>query len=146
MGKYTIDKKKYKEYIKYALETGFDDEESAKEQLSYVVNKLNNLSDPVKLYRLIFLDDPSSFDKNQPGVHYVINVKKLIRDHYDEMLYNYSKFDESKPYILTIESPKSKIDFDTTIKNNLAYPHEEEISLLNAGQGTKIISLNLFNR
>ena len=66
MGKYTIDKKKYKEYIKYALETGFDDEESAKEQLSYVVNKLNNLSDPVKLYRLIFLDDPSSFDKNQP--------------------------------------------------------------------------------
>jgi hypothetical protein len=47
---------------------------------------------------------------------------------------------------LTIESPKSKIDFDTTIKNNLAYPHEEEISLLNAGQGTKIISLNLFSR
>lgn len=141
---YTIDKKKYKEFINYALQSGFDDEESAKQQLKYVVNKLEKLSDPVKLYRLIFLNEPSDLNKEEPGIHYVTNIKKLIQDHYDQMLYDYSKFDESKPYILSVSVPKNKIDFDYTIKNNLAYPHEEEITLKDNGKGSTILSLNLF--
>lgn len=141
---YTIDKKKYKEFINYALQTGFDDEESAKQHLKYVVNKLEKLSDPVKLYRLIFLSEPSDFNKNEPGIHYVTNIKKLIQDHYDQMLYNYSKFDESKPYVLSVSVPKNRIDFDYTIRNNLAYPHEEEITLKDNGKGSTILSLNLF--
>ena len=53
---YKIDKKTYKEFIDYALQTGFDDEESAKDQIEYLVNLFNNLSDPIKLYRLVFLN------------------------------------------------------------------------------------------
>jgi len=139
---YKIDKKKYEEFINYALQTGFDDEDSAKQQISHVVNKMNKLSDPVKLFRLIFLNEPSDFNKDEPGIHYVTNMRKLINDHYDQMLYDYSKFDESKPYILTITVPKNRIDFDYTIKNNLAYPHEEEITLKDNGKGSTIISLN----
>jgi hypothetical protein len=92
------------------------------------------------------LNSPKDFNRNEPGEHYVLNKKKLVRDHYDKMLYDYSKYEESKPYILTIESPKNKIDFDVTISNNLAYPHEEEISLKNKGTGVNIISLEELKR
>ena len=138
---YKIDKKSYKKFIDYALQTGFDSEESAKEQIQYLVNLFNTLPDPVKLYRLIFLNSPKDFNRNEPGEHYVLNKKKLVRDHYDVMLYDYSKYEESKPYILTIESPKNKIDFDVTISQNLAFPHEEEITLKNKGKGVDIVSI-----
>jgi hypothetical protein len=60
-----------------------------------------------------------------------------------DQLKDYTEFDVSKPYLLTIESPKNKIDFDETISNNLAYPHEEEITLKDKGRGTNFISLEL---
>lgn len=143
---YKIDKKTYKEFIDYALQTGFDDEESAKDQIEYLVNLFNNLSDPIKLYRLVFLNSPKDFRKDAPGEHYTLNKKKLIRNHYDKMLYDYSEFEDSKPYILTVEAPKSKINFEHTITNNLAYPHEEEITLKDKGMGIKIISLEELKR
>lgn len=143
---YKIDKKTYKEFIEYALQTGFDDEESAKDQLEYLVNLFNNLPDPIKLYRLVFLSSPKDFRENVPGEHYVLNKRKLIEDHYDKMLYDYSEFQDSKPYIVTVEVPKSKINFEHTITNNLAYPHEQEITLKDKGMGAKFISLKELKR
>lgn len=143
---YKINKEKFKKFINIALESGFHDEESAREHLDDVVNNFNNLPDPVTLYRLIFLGKKSDLNKNELGSHYVLNKQRLIRSHYDKMLYDYSKFENAKPYILTISSNKNKIDFDETISNNLMYPHEEEITLKNKGKGVDIISLEELKR
>lgn len=143
---YKINKKKVKEFIKYALQTGFDDEESANEQLKSLIRLFNKLPDPVRLYRLIFLESKDKFNRDEPGSHYVLSKERLIRDHYDSMLYDYSKFENSKPFILTIEANKNKIDFDETIKNNLAYPHEEEVTLKDRGRGANTISIERLKR
>lgn len=139
---YTINKKQYNEFIDYALKTGFDNEESAKLQLKNLVNLFNKLPDTIKLYRLVFLSKKSDLRKEELGSHYVLNKKTLIQNHYDKMLYNYSEFENSKPYIMAVETSKSKIDFYETIRNNLAYPNEQEITLKNKGQGIKLISLD----
>lgn len=138
---YKINKKKVKEFIKYALSTGFNDEESAEDHLKNIIETFNDLPDPVRLYRILFLKNIRDFNKEEPGEHYVLSKEKLIRDHYDSMLYDYSQFEKSRPYILIVEANKNKIDFTETIKNNLAYPHEEEITLKDKGRGVNILSL-----
>lgn len=143
---YKINKEKLKKFINIALESGFHDEESARDHLSDVVNNFNKLTDPVTLYRLIFLSKKSDLNKEELGSHYVLNKKMLISSHYDKMLYDYSKNENSKPFILTITVDKNKIDFDETITNNLMYPHEEEITLKNKGKGANIISLEELKR
>lgn len=143
---YKINKDKVKKFINIALESGFHDEESAQEHLEDIIKNFNNLPDPVRLYRIIFLSKKSDLNRDELGSHYVLNKQKLIRDHYDKMLYDYSKFENSKPYILTVECNKSQIDFDETISNNLMYPHEEEITLKNKGKGVNVISLEEFKR
>jgi hypothetical protein len=139
---YTINKKQYNEFIDYALKTGFDNEESAKWQLKNLINLFNKLPDTIKLYRLVFLSKKSDLRKEELGSHYVLNKRTLIQNHYDKMLYNYSEFENSKPYMMTVETSKSKIDFYETIRNNLAYPNEQEITLKDKGKGIKLISLD----
>ena len=139
---YKITKKDYKNFIDYALKTGFDDKDFAKEHLHYLIHLFNDLPDPVRLHRIIFLSKKSDFRKDEPGSHYSLDKNKLVDNHYlMDQLNDYAEFNDSKPYILTIESPKSKIDFDETINNNLAYPNEEEITLKEKGKGTNFISL-----
>ena len=143
---YSINKKQYKDFIVYALNTGFDDEESAKDHLEYLVKLFNKLPDTIKLYRLVFLSKKSDLREKELGSHYVLEKKTLIKNHYDVMLYNYSEFEDSKPYVMVVETPKNKIDFYETIRNNLAYPNEQEITLKDKGKGIKLISLDRFFR
>ena len=143
---YKISKKKEKEFLTYALQTGFGDKDFAKDHLKSFIDLFNDLPDPIRLYRVIYLKSKNDFDRDRPGSHYVLNKEKLIRDHYDSMLYDYSKFDESKAYIISVMANKNKIDFDETIKNNLAYPHEEEITLKDKGRGVNTISIERFRR
>jgi hypothetical protein len=138
---YKINKKKIKEFIRYALQTGFDDEESAQEQLHYLIKLFNRLPDPIMLYRLVYLNSIDDLNRNEPGTHYVLNKQKLIREHYDKMLYDYSQFENSKPFIISVLASKNKIDFDETINHNLAYPHESEITLKEKGKGVNIINI-----
>ena len=143
---YKVTKSKFNSFIEYALKGGFHDEESAKEHLEDIINLYNGLPDTVRLYRLIFLGKESDLNKEELGSHYVLSRKMLISSHYDKMLYDYSKSQNAKPYILTVDVPKSKIDFDETIKNNLMYPHEQEITIKNKGRGIEAISLDLLKR
>lgn len=143
---YKVTKDKFKKFINIAIESGFHDEESAKEHLEEIINLYNSLPDTIRLYRLIFLEKQSDLNKEELGSHYVLSRKILISGHYDTMLYDYSKFENSKPYILTVDVPKNKIDFDETITNNLMYPHEQEITLKNKGREIDVISLELLMR
>lgn len=143
---YKVTKDKFKKFINIAIESGFHDEESAKEHLEEIIDLYNQLPNTIRLYRLIFLSKESDLNKEELGSHYVLSKKMLISSHYDKMVYDYSKFEDSKPYILTVDVPKSKIDFDETIKNNLMYPHEQEITLKDKGRGIDVISLDLLKQ
>lgn len=143
---YKVTKDKFNAFIGYALQGGFHDKESAKEHLQDIVNLYNKLPDTIRLYRLIFLSKETDLNREELGSHYVLSKKMLISSHYDTMLYDYSKSENGKPYILTVDAPKSKIDFDETIKNNLLYPHEQEITLKNKGRGIDVISLEPLKR
>lgn len=143
---YKVTKDKFKKFINIAIESGFHDEESAKTHLEEIIDLYNQLPNTIRLYRLIFLSKESDLNKEELGSHYVLNKKILISSHYDRMLYDYSKYENSKPYILTVDVPKNKIDFDETIMNNLMYPHEQEITLKDKGRGIDVISLDLIKR
>lgn len=143
---YKVTKDKFKKFINIAIESGFHDEESAKTHLEEIIDLYNQLPNTIRLYRLIFLGKESDLNKEELGSHYVLSKKILISSHYDRMLYDYSKYENSKPYILTVDAPKNKIDFDETIKNNLMYPHEQEITLKDKGRGIDVISLDLIKR
>lgn len=143
---YKVTKNKLDTLIGYGLQGGFHDEESAKEHLEYIVNLFNELPNTIRLYRLLFLNKETDLNREELGSHYVLSKKMLISSHYDKMLYDYSKSENAKPYILTVDVPKGKIDFDETIKNNLMYPHEEEITLKNRGRGIDVISLEPLKR
>jgi hypothetical protein len=127
-------------WIKVALDSGFDDEYSAEQQLEHILDILNNLPDEVILYRVVFLDSLSDLNKVKPGTHYVLDEKSLLRNHYlMDIVSSHSQGENA--YLITIKVSKDKIDISTTIDNNLRYPNEEEISLKNKGSGAKIIKI-----
>jgi len=143
---YKVSKNKFNSFISNALESGYHDEDVAIDDLKDLIEYYNKLPDILKLYRLVFLKSKKDLNRLELGSHYVIDKNILINSHYDKMLYDYNKYDEATPYIITVEVSKSKIDFDETINNNLAYPNEAEITLKNKGKGSKIIELIKFIR
>lgn len=143
MGIFKIDKDKIKEYINLAtIKGGFINDELAEIELKHLIDELKSLPNEITLYRVVFLCDMNDLNKEKPGSHYVLNKYNLRDFHYTKMLYSADiKCDNYKPYIVTIKIKKNQIDYDETIKNRMLYPHEEEITVLNEGHGSKIIDI-----
>ena len=137
---------KSREYwINVGMESGFDDEYSAGEHLDYILDIIDDLTQDVILYRVVYLDSISDLDKLKPGTHYVLNKKSLMRNHYLMDITDSHSMGET-PYIITVKVDKSKIDVNLTIDNNMRYPNEEEISLKNKGNGSIITKIEKLGR
>jgi hypothetical protein len=104
---------------------------------------ISSLPEEVTLYRLVFLNSKEDLNKLKPGLHYVLNKKSLINNHYDDFMYDLisAHGQGEEPYIITIKVDKSKLDIENTIDNNMRYPHEKEITLKNHGRGCKIVKV-----
>lgn len=107
----------------------------AEDMLNDIISYLNNLPDPVKLYRILVADSKDDININQLGSHYSTNKKDLISSH------SYLTGHGEKYFIVTVKSPKKLIDINETIVNNILYPNENEITLKNKGGGVEIISI-----
>jgi len=137
--KYKLSKKDTKKLLShFILDMGYD-KESAIEDLNHLVKWFNELPNNVKLYRLLYLDDESDIDYNELGYHYSNNKRELVNNHYNRGSI-YGDMGEY-PYLVTVESPKHELDFLETIKNNILYPHEQEITLKNKGRGVKVMGI-----
>ena len=44
-------------------------------------------------------------------------------------------------FLITVESPKNKIDFIETLTNNILFPNEQEITLEDKGRGVEFIKV-----
>ena len=102
----------------------------AQDQLNTLINHYDNLQNKLTLYRIIYLNDPNDLNKNNIGKHYSENKQDLINNHYDRgSLYGNQQGEYA--YLITIETNKTNIDIEKSIENNILYPHEQEITLLN---------------
>jgi hypothetical protein len=125
--------------IKLGVEGVFDDKEMASKHLEDLISKIKSLPQSIKLYRIVFVDNINQIDKVNVGSHYVGKVKDLEQSH--QLI---SHVGSGDPYILTVRANKSLIDVYTTLVNNMKYPHENEITLKNKGNGSKIIKIEPF--
>lgn len=113
---------------------GFNYEDSQFE-LSSLVKYVENLPNPVKLYRIVVIDDENNINTTYPGSHYSTSQKDLVDSH--SYLTGYG----DKYFIMTVIAGKELIDVNSTIHNNILYPNENEVTLKNRGKGVEILRI-----
>jgi len=93
---------------------------------------LNNIPDPVILYRLLNVKNKEDIDKNNLGIHFV-GDSGLFDD--SDFLYSASILSGNDEilnwYIVTIETTEDNIDIDSTLGNRAEYPYEYEYTIKN---------------
>lgn len=125
-------------YVNVAQQSGLEGE-MAQQHVEQILSKIRNLPQELKLYRVVFVEDPSQIDDTKIGNHYVMKQKDLDNSHYV-----HSHVGGGSPYLLTVKAPLSLVDTHQTIINNILYPHENEITLKNEGIGASIINVSPF--
>jgi hypothetical protein len=121
----------------YLYEMGFENDDAMYE-LNNITDFYDNLPNTLILYRIVFADTEEEVDTQYPGNHYSMNKKNLIDSHYNSL--RDSSYG-SKPFVIKVKVQKQLIDFYESIKNNILYPNEEEVTLKNKGFGADIIEI-----
>lgn len=103
--------------------------------LEFEINYLNQLPDEIELFRIVFADNKSQINKNEPGAHYSDKKKELIANS------SYATGYGDNKYLITVVASKEQIDFQNTLHNRILYPNENEITIKNNGKGLTIKSI-----
>ena len=114
-------------------ETEFNYHKSRKELYEDVyefMNYINELNNPIKLYRIIQAKTSSDINLNNLGIHCKLNdnfSKQFLRDiNIDIKDIIDGKYNL---YVVVVSVDKKYIDLQNTIKNNIKYPDEKEITI-----------------
>lgn len=118
-------------------EMGFDNDEALYE-LNNITDYYDNLPENLTLYRIIFAGSKNEIDRQYPGSHYSISQKDLLENHYGSL--RDSSYGD-KCFIIKVKAQKQLIDSYESIKNNILYPNEQEITLKNKGFGAEVIKI-----
>lgn len=118
-------------------EMGYENDDAIFE-LNDLTEYYDNLPETLKLYRVVFAESEDAIDTQYPGSHYSMNKKQLIKNHYRSPK---DKTHGTKGFLIEVEAQKQLIDFYESIKNNILYPHEKEITLKNKGFGADVIKI-----
>jgi len=130
-----IDKKE----LILALKSMDFNQKEAENELKYHLNRLKNLPEMVKGYRILRVNDKKNINFDEIGSHFAENKLDLLSNH------SYLTGLGEKYYLITAKIPKNDIDLQETIKNNILYPHENEITVKNKGKNVKIIKIEEIN-
>jgi len=137
--KYEIKKEDLKKLLyHYTVDMGYD-KESAIEDLKDLIRWFNGLPNKIKLYRLLYLNNRNEINYDELGIHYSKNKRDLIDNHYNKGSIYGDMGDEA--FLITVESPKNKIDFIETLTNNILFPNEHEITLEDKGRGVEFVKV-----
>lgn len=116
------------------------DRESAIDELKDLVSYFNGLNNNLKLYRIICADSEEDINLEYLGSHYSNNKKSLLGNHYSRgSVYGHCEGD--KTFLVSVECDKRQMDIMETLSNNILYPNEQEITLLNKGYGCKLLNI-----
>ena len=114
-------------------------EEWAIEDLQSLLEWLNGLPETIILYRLLYLHEEDEINKEELGDHYSNNKKELLYNHYNKGSI-YGDYGENA-ILITVKVNKDQIDILNTLHNNIMYPHEQEITLINKGKGSELVDI-----
>jgi hypothetical protein len=122
-------------------EMGFDNDDALCE-LNNLTDYYDNLPENLTLYRILFAGSKNEIDTQYPGSHYSMNKKDLLDNHYGSL--RDSSYGD-KCFIIQVKVQKQLIDSYESIKINILYPNEQEITLNNKGFGAEIIKITQIN-
>lgn len=90
---------------------------------------LNNIPNPVILYRFLNVDSIKNINKDNLGKYYV-GDKEMFNDHdfLESFFYRYGE-ENKKWFIVTIQTTESNIDIYDSLGNRAEYPDEYQISI-----------------
>jgi hypothetical protein len=121
----------------YLYEMGFDNDD-ALYQLNDITDFYDNLPETLTLYRVVFAGSKDEIDTQYPGSHYATNKNDLLDSHYTSL--RDSSYGDNC-YVIKVKAQKQLIDSYESIKNNILYPNEQEITLKNKGFGVDVIEI-----
>ena len=128
-----MEKSEIYDYIKDHMQGfGYDEEDIGKDEYEMffkLKNKMNKLKKSLDLYRILYLPNIEYFKHKQIGHHFVLDYKIFSDDEFRASV-DIPEYNDNL-YIVHVKVDKDEIDFENTILQNLAYPHEKEILLHN---------------
>lgn len=122
-----------------ALKTMDFDEKEAKTELKYHLNRVKNLPKTLTGYRILVVDDEKNINLDEIGTHFSENKQELLQNH------SFCTGCGEKYYLITAKIPKNEVDLQETLRNNILYPNEHEISVKNKGKNVKIVKIEEIN-
>ena len=125
----------------YLYEMGFDNDDALYE-LNDITDFYDNLPETIALYRIVFADSKEEIDTQYPGSHFAMDKKDLLDSHYTSL--RGSSYGDNC-YVIKVKAQKQLIDNYESIKNNILYPNEQEITLKNKGFGVDVIEITPVN-
>ena len=110
-------------------------EQDAEDWVDDLIEKYNNLPKNLTLYRIIRADEFRDIDLKELGSHYSENKEDLLRN------YEFSTGIGDKVFLFTVKVPSRFVDIQQTMENNILYPNENEITLMNQGKNVKVVQV-----
>jgi hypothetical protein len=121
------------------LKTMDFDEKEAKNELKYHLNRVKNLPKTLTGYRILVVNDEKDINLDEIGTHFSENRQELLQNH------SFCTGCGEKYYLITAKIPKNEVDLQETLRNNILYPNEHEISVKNKGKNIKIVKIEEIN-
>jgi len=129
----------HKKVLLNDLKTMDFSEKDAKNELEYHINRVKDLPETIKAYRIMSVNDKKDINMTKIGSHFALNRLDLVKN------YSFSTGSGKKYYIITANIPKKEVDVQETIHNNILYPQENEITVKNKGKNVEIVSIKEIN-
>jgi len=114
-------------------------QKEAENELEYYLKWAKNLPKTQKGYRILVVNDKKDINLDKIGSHFSKNRTGLLSNH------SFCTGCGEKYFLITAEIPKNEVDIEETIKNNILYPNEHEISVKNKGKNVKIVKIQEIN-
>jgi len=89
-----------------------------------------------KIYRIIYLNNPSELDKEKLGAHWTLNKENLLE--------SYRIMDEKNYCLVTANVSEERVILRRTFELNAEYPNEMEILIDNDGKNLDVVSIECF--
>lgn len=125
--------------------SGFNTKEDAIEELDYLFNTdfpygFKNIPEIVTLYRVLLINKETNIIKEENvGDHYISVNNEIGRGFLEKIgIWDDWDEDEEKLILLECKTTKNNIDIDASVGNRLAFPRENEFTVID-GSKVKII-------
>jgi hypothetical protein len=114
-------------------------QKEAENEVEYYLKWAKNLPKTQKGYRILVVNDKKDINLDEIGSHFSSNRTELLSNH------SFCTGCGEKYYLITAEITKNEVDIDETIKNNILYPNEMEITVKNKGKNVNILKIQEIN-